>query len=746
MVSEALIGDLLIRAGLIDTSALSRAREEQQKCGISLASALANLGLADERGITVAIAKSLQLESLSAELPDVSPDVSALLPPDFCRKRRIVPLSLKGKVLRLAVIDPMDYATTQDAEFRSGKRVTAVVASEASIRALLDRVYPVQEEADQVLSASGLEGEVESVVDTELEVVDPAKLAKDTKMPPVVRLVNLILSGAAKEGASDIHMEPKDSHLQVRYRMDGLLRAVIKIPKNQQDAAISRMKIISGMDIADRRRPQDGRSRLRFEGKRIDLRVSTLPTHFGEKVVIRLLDSRRAQVAMDQMGLTEENLHNLQLMLSRPQGMVLVTGPTGSGKSSTLYTALNWVKSPTKNIITVEDPVEYQLDGVNQVQINPKAGITFAAGLRSILRQDPNIILVGEIRDQETAGIALEAAQTGHLLLSTLHTNDAPGSITRLLDLGIEPFLISSAIIGILAQRLVRKPCPMCSEPRQPSADAIEKAGGASRLPADAKWVAGRGCEECNHSGAKGRMAIHELLVVNEEVRELITRRASEHAIRKAARDGGMRTLLEDGIVKAAAGLTTLEEVVRVVSADDAAVLKEDATKPASNSPATDQSSEEEIQLSSEEAPAAPNSDSAQPESRAQHRVLVVEDSRTILAVVKYFLELEGFAVLEAKDGEVGLKVAKRDHPDVIVTDCNMPGMDGMAMVREIRAHPPTRDIAVIMLTSENSVEREEQALAAGADDFILKPVEPRRLAARVKSVLARTTARRDSN
>ncbi len=743
MVSEALIGDLLIRAGLIDTSALSRAREEQQKRVISLSSALANLGLADERGITVAIAKSLQLESLSAELPDVSPDVSALLPADFCRKRQIVPLSLKGKALRLAVINPMDYATTQDAEFRSGKRVTAVVASEASIRALLDRVYPVQEEADQVLSASGLEGEVESVVDTEFEVVDPAKLAKDTKMPPVVRLVNLILSGAAKEGASDIHMEPKESHLQVRYRMDGLLRDVIKISKNQQDATISRMKIISGMDIADRRRPQDGRSRLRFEGKRIDLRVSTLPTHFGEKVVIRLLDSRRAQVAMDQMGLTQENLHNLQLMLSRPQGMVLVTGPTGSGKSSTLYTALNWVKSPTKNIITVEDPIEYQLDGVNQVQINPKAGITFAAGLRSILRQDPNIILVGEIRDQETAGIALEAAQTGHLLLSTLHTNDAPGSITRLLDLGIEPFLISSAIIGILAQRLVRKPCPRCSEPREPSADAIEKAGGASRLPANAKWVAGRGCQECNQSGAKGRMAIHELLVVNEEVRELITRRASEHAIRKAARDGGMRTLLEDGIVKAAAGLTTLEEVVRVVSADDAAVLKEDATKPASSLSAAHQSSEEEIQLSSEEAPVVPNSDSAQTDSRAQQRVLVVEDSRTILAVVKYFLELEGFAVLEAKDGEAGLEIAKRDHPDVIVTDCNMPGMDGMAMVREIRAYPLTRDIAVIMLTSENSVEREEQALAAGADDFILKPIEPRRLAARVKSVLARKPAGR---
>src|SRR5437879_6874814 len=379
-------------------------------------------------------------------------------------------------------------------------------------------------------------------------------------------------------------MEPKESHLQVRYRVDGFLREVMKVPKNQSDATISRMKIISGMDIADRRRPQDGRSRLKYEGKRIDLRVSTLPTQFGEKVVIRLLDNKRAQVTMEQLGLTAENKHAFQLMLSRPQGMVLVTGPTGSGKTSTLYTALNWVKSPAKNIITVEDPIEYQLEGVNQVQINTKADVTFAAGLRSILRQDPNIILVGEIRDRATAGIALEAAQTVHLLLSTLHTNDAPGTITRLLGLGIEPFLISSAVIGILAQRLVRRPCPSCSVPQPPSADAIEKAGGASRLPANAKWIAGRGCEECGQSGSKGRIAIHELLVVNDDVRELISRRASEHAIRKAAREAGMRTLLEDGILKAARGLTTLDDVVRVVAADDTAVHKEEATRPEAGS------------------------------------------------------------------------------------------------------------------------------------------------------------------
>jgi len=587
----------------------------------------------------------------------------------------------------------------------------------------------------EALSGADVQGEVEPVGETDLEVVDPTKLAQDTQMPPVVRLVNLILSGAAKDGASDIHMEPKEGLVQVRYRVDGLLRDVIKIPKAQQEATISRIKIISGMDITERRRPQDGRSRLRFEGKRIDLRVSTLPTNFGEKVVIRLLDSRRAQITMDQMGLSPENLHSLELMLSQPQGMILVTGPTGSGKSSTLYTCLGWVKSSTKNIITVEDPVEYQIEGVNQVQINTKAGITFAAGLRSILRQDPNVILVGEIRDRETAGIALEAAQTGHLLLSTLHTNDAPATISRLLDLEIEPFLIASALIGILAQRLVRRPCTSCVAAAIPGAEVIEKLGGTARLPDGAKLVGGPGCPECKQSGYKGRLAIHELLVVNEEIRELISKRAPEHAIRKAARSAGMRTLLEDGVAKAAQGLTTLDEVVRVAAGEDK-VRRTDSAPTAAQDRHEESATPPMSAFPGEEHTGG---------SKRDERVLVVEDSGTILKVVKYFLELEGFQVLEAADGAAGLETAKREKPHAIVTDYNMPGMDGVTMVKALRADPSTRDIAVLMLTSENSVESETRALSGGADDYILKPVEPRRLAARVKALLARARSRQPS-
>jgi type IV pilus assembly protein PilB len=327
--------------------------------------------------------------------------------------------------------------------------------------------------------------------------------------------------------------------------------------------------------------------------------------------------------------------------------MILVTGPTGSGKSSTLYTSLNWLKSGTNNIITIEDPIEYQLDGVNQVQINTKAGVTFAGGLRSILRQDPNIIFVGEIRDQETAGIALEAGQTGHLLLSTLHTNDAPGTISRLVDLGVEPFLVASSVIGILAQRLVRRCCPACAVPQVPSAETIEKIGGPERLPSNGQWRAGPGCEKCGQTGLKGRMGIHELLQVTDELRELITRRAPEHEIRMAARAGGMRTLLEDGIAKAAQGLTTLEAVLQVAAPADAPV----AESVSNNNP-------------------VPN-DVSPEAGRAQ--VLIVEDDRTISAVVKYFLELEGFEVVIATDGLVGLETAKRNPPQAIVPTSTCP-------------------------------------------------------------------------
>jgi type II secretory ATPase GspE/PulE/Tfp pilus assembly ATPase PilB-like protein/ActR/RegA family two-component response regulator len=715
MSAHGLVGDLLIRTGVVDAARLTRALDVQAKHASTLGRALADLGLADEPSVAAATASALHLEYLSGEPPVIGEDVARLLPADFCRKRRVIPLGLAANCLRLAVADPMDYSVLQDVEFKTGRKTVAVVVTQTWLETAVARLYP---ELDRALSYDMLTGvnpagEIESSNEAEYDLVDPATLARETELPPIVRLVNMILSDAAKAGASDVHIEPQEKFVQVRLRVDGLLRDVLTIPHHLQDQAISRFKIISGIDISERRKPQDGRSRLRFEGRRIDLRVSTLPTQFGEKVVIRLLNSERAILPLDQIDLAQENLRLIRSFLSHAQGMILVTGPTGSGKTSTLYTALNAIKSPTNNIITLEDPIELQLPGVNQMQINTKAGVTFAGGLRSILRQDPNVILVGEIRDQETADIALQASQTGHLLLSTLHTNDAPSTLTRLFDLGVQPFLVASSILGIVAQRLVRRPCPSCAVPEPPSADAIEKAGGASRLPADGRWVVGKGCQTCGQTGIKGRIAIHEVLEVNDEIRDLISNRASEQAIRKAGKRGGMRTMFEDGLAKAAQGLTTLDEVLRVVSPDESA------------------------EASAEARQAAARDGGPEPDFRDK-RILVVEDSPTIVSVIKYFLELEGFEVLTATDGLLGLELALKERPDVIISDVNMPGMDGIAMVKALRQDARTRGVRVLMLTSEDSVESETDGLAAGADDYILKPVEPRRLAARVKALLVR--------
>jgi type IV pilus assembly protein PilB len=758
MSSYGFVGDLLIRKGLVDAAGLARAVEAQAAKPATLGRALARLGLADESAVAVETACALHLaffEYNDNEPPEVDEKVAATLPAEFCKKRGVLPLAIDGNVLKVAVIDPLDDSALQDVKFRTGKKITAVVVTQTGFDLLYARIHPDKDRAVayDMLATENPSGEVELTNDDEYELIDPEKLAKGVKLPPIIRLVNLILSDAASAGASDVHVEPQEKSLQVRQRVDGMLRDVLTIPHHLQDQTVSRFKIMSGMDIAERRKPQDGRSRLRFEGRRIELRVSTLPTQFGEKVVIRLLNSDRAILPIDQINFAAHPLRVMKAFLARPQGMILVTGPTGSGKTSTLYTALNSIKSSSNNIITLEDPIEFQLPGVNQTQINAKAGVTFATGLRSILRQDPNVILVGEIRDHETAEIAMQAALTGHLLLSTLHTNDAPGTITRLIDLGIAPFLVASSLLGIVAQRLVRRPCPDCAVAHQPDAELLEKIGGAARLPADGKFVVGQGCPKCAGSGTKGRLAIHEMLEINNEVRDLINHRASEGAIRKAARRNGMRTLFEDGLEKAAQGLTTIEEVLRVVSQDEPAEAEVEQAPPAitvappvvsvAPPPPVQAAAPQAPSVQAETAQAETAQDQAAPDPNApRRRVLVVEDSHTIASVVKYFLELEGFDVLLADNGRKGLAKALLERPDFIVSDVHMPDMGGLEMVKTIRADPSMSDVRILMLTSEASVDFEAEGLAAGADDYILKPVEPRRLAARVKALLARSRSR----
>ena len=755
MNKHGLIGQALIRSGVIDEAGLGRALEEQSRQPGTLGRAIANLQLGDESTVGRAIASALNLQFFDGDGPSHDTLSAGALSVDFCRKRSIFPLGAERGRLTLAMTDPLDYPTIQDVEFRAGKKVVPVLVTQTWLETKLDLNAPKEAPAPtpppqaarsyEDLTTVDPAGEVEATA-PEIDLLDPATLAKDTNLPPIVRLVNLILSEAAAAGASDIHIEPQETFLQVRQRVDGLLREVLTVPQHLKDQVISRLKIISGMDIAERRKPQDGRSRLRFQGKRIQLRVSTLPTQFGEKVVIRLLNSDRAIQPLEELGFTPENLGLMKTFLARPQGMILVTGPTGSGKTSTLYTALKSVKSPTNNIITLEDPIELQLPGVNQMQVNVKAGVTFADGLRSILRQDPNIILVGEIRDAETAGIALQAAQTGHLLLSTLHTNDAPATITRLLDLGIQPFMVAASLVGIIAQRLVRRVCPSCAVPQQPSKEALERIGGWSQLPADGKWVVGKGCERCGRSGLKGRLPIHEILPLDDEVRAMISSRESEQDIRAAARRAGMRTLLEDGIGKAALGLTTLEEVLRVVASQAGGETSLDARSALNDG--RGHKTETHASVSPPPAapvpppPAAPTLAVDPPSSDSRRRVLIVEDSPTVVSVVQYFLELEGFDVLVAEDGRKGLDMALAERPDMIVTDVNMPAMTGPEMVRALRSDARCAHTRILMLTSESSVEAEAEGLQAGADDYILKPVEPRRLAARVKALMGRSSGR----
>jgi len=739
-MKQPVIQEILARSGIVDATGLERALEIQARDGGSLGRILADLGLCAEDAAARAVASGLGLDYVNLDEAEPPAEADLCLPPEFCRQRRVLPLGVRDRAVRLAMADPLDLGTLQDVQFRTSKRAIAVVAAESAVLRLLKRLFPELEKTglpEELIPTVSPEGELEGSAEDDYEVVDPAELAKDIKLPPIVRLVNAILTDAAKAGASDIHLEPQESSMQVRQRVDGMLRDVQRVPRHLQASVVSRLKIISGMDIAERRKPQDGRSRLRVQQRRIDLRVSTLPTNYGEKVVIRLLESAGARTDMAQLGFTPELLEQFQGLLSRPQGMILVTGPTGSGKTSTLYASLNWIKSSAKNIITVEDPIEYQLAGINQVQINGRAGVTFAAGLRSILRQDPNIVLVGEIRDHETAGIALEAAQTGHLILSTLHTNDAPSSITRLIDLGVEPFMAASSLIGILAQRLLRRVCAACGKERAPATGTLERFGGAERLPPDARWMYGTGCEECGQSGHKGRLAVHELLLVTDEIRDLISRRAAEHQVRESSRRAGMRSLAQDGVVKAALGLTTLEEVLRVAPPDENSSITSVARpSTAAAIPGRRASAE----------PAGVPAGVVSPRDGDKGRVLIVEDSPTVVTVVKYFLELEGFEVLVAEDGLTGLQMARSAVPDLVVSDLNMPGMDGLALTRALRSDPQTRGIAILMLTSEGSADSEARGLESGVDDYLVKPVEPKRLAARVKAILGRARGRAAAN
>ena len=554
---KKLLGEVLVESGLITQEQLAEAMALQKQSKERLGRVLLGMGIATEKDIAMAIAKQLGLEFV--DLDNVVPEESALLelPEHLARRFQLIPLGgLNGK-LKLGMVDPLDVLALDDARRHTGKEIDVVVIAHDGFLRVLNQ-YPALDDSVKAMIA-----EIKTDAAEELGLDTLRKLVDDA---PVVRLVNVIIVQALRQRASDIHIEPQETRVRVRYRIDGALYVVMTPPAHIHAAIISRIKIMAEMDIAERRLPQDGRIQLKVESKEIDLRVSTIPTVFGEKVVMRILDKSQTLVSIEKVGLIAENRIRFESLLTKPYGIVLLTGPTGSGKTTTLYTILNKLNSTESNIITVEDPVEYQLAGISQVQVNVKAGLTFANGLRSFLRQDPDIIMVGEIRDEETARIAIHAAMTGHLVLSTLHTNDAAGAITRLVDMGIEPFLVSSSLIGVIAQRLIRILCDKCKQPYTPPAEVLQRLGAAV-LAGDDQLPIHRpvGCEFCNKIGYRGRIGIFEIMVCDDEIKSLITKRASIAEIKDEAVKKGMWTLAEDGLEKVILGVTSPEEVLDVV-------------------------------------------------------------------------------------------------------------------------------------------------------------------------------------
>ena len=551
------LGEQLVERGLITREQLWEAMRVQSRTGESLPRVLVKLGMVSPEDL------GERTERAAVSLSDLDESVLKTIPEQMVREYRVLPVKRQGNRLLVAMVDPSNLLVLDNLRLITGCDIEAVAVNEKEIDAAITKWFgiPEIEKAFQEFDVLAGGEEPEETVALEEEMVEEA---------PIVRLVNSLFMQAIEMDASDIHVEPREGGVRVRFRIDGMLREIMTLPRKVRAAMLSRIKIMADMDIAEKRRPQDGRIQIRFSRREIDMRVSTLPTVYGEKIVTRLLDKGKMQnYKVAQLGFSPYNLERFMRLLRNAYGIILITGPTGSGKTTTLYAALNELNTVEKNITTVEDPVEYMLPGINQTQVNVKAGMTFAEALRSILRQDPDIIMVGEMRDSETAEIAVRAATTGHLVLSTLHTNDSAGAIPRLIEMGVEPFLVSSAVLGIVAQRLVRTVCPNCKEAYQLPADAWEREFMGVPPQETVTLYRGKGCELCGGTGYKGRMPIHEVLPVSSSLRTLIVSRAGADVIKRRAIEEGMITLKEDGIRKAREGLTTVEEVMRVAYAEE---------------------------------------------------------------------------------------------------------------------------------------------------------------------------------
>ena len=670
---------------------------------------------------------------------DVVPDTSAqdIVSEQLVRRFNVLPLHLTDSYLEVATANPFDIDAEKMLAFASGREVRMLLASPSSIRRGIEAMFPSEDEVSKLLGGLESDAYVQQLEDD----LDEGASADEASHAPIIRLVDMMLADGIASRASDIHVEPVDGGVVVRYRIDGVLRQVMKIPRSAGLPLISRIKIMSGLDIADRRRPQDGRARVAVNGSPVDLRVSTLPASGGEKVVIRILNTKATVLTLESLGMSEDERATIQALLDNKEGIILVTGPTGSGKTTTLYSALRLVQNEGVNIVTVEDPVEYKLgENIVQVQVQEKAGLTFASALRSILRQDPDVVLVGEIRDGETAQVAVQASLTGHLVLSTLHTNDAPNAVTRLVDMGIESYKLATALRGVVAQRLMRRLCPAC---REPAGEEIPERL-RRHIPRGTPLFRAVGCPECAMTGYRGRFCIVEVLTMNAEIERLIGAGAPADRIAEAARANGMRALWWSGLRHVLSGETAVDELLRVVDVpgeEAPAAAPPPPPPPAARPPAPRgyahaSSADADFGIGFEliDEPGAP----ASAVSALGAKILLVEDEDSLRRVMKDLLEREGYVISEARDGVQALDQVDRHAPALIMLDLNLPGLDGYTVLEQLRSRPATAHIPVIVLTAKGDEDNEVRVFELGADDFLTKPFRARALSARLQAVLAR--------
>ena len=723
--------------GLISPELLQQLRGKSES-GRTLWECLVAEKIATDAQIIEKLSARFRLKIADTSKIDIS--VGGGVPEQLARRYRVLPLRLTDSFLELATANPFDLDAEKALAFATAREIRLFLLAPSKISEKLDEMYRPEKTLDKMFE--GMQGAADLVQLADTAPPEEMNISEaDASQKPVVRLVDMIISEGILSRASDIHVEPEEGGVAVRYRIDGVLRQVMKIPRQAGLPLISRIKIMSSLDIADRLRPQDGRARVAVNGQPIDLRVSTLPAQLGEKVVIRILDSRATVKSLDTLGLNPGEAEAIKRLLENHEGILLVTGPTGSGKTTTLYSAINQIKSEGVNIVTVEDPVEYRMQGIVQVQVQEKAGLTFAAALRSILRQDPNVVLVGEIRDKETAQIAVQASLTGHLVLSTLHTNDAANAVTRLVDIGVEPYKIAASLRGVVAQRLMRKLCLTCKE--------VWMEAPPERLrrwiPSGTPLYRAAGCPDCAMTGYRGRFSILEILTMTAELERLIAAGEAADRIAAAARRGGMKSLWDSGLAHVTRGESTIEELTRVVDIPD----EEEAPPPAEKvSPRASGAGRlsggaealsvapvsTHFDLLEEQPPARRSGAHGQPASK----VLLVDDEDSLRKVMKDLLERDGYIVTEARDGVQALDQVDRVGPDIIVLDLNLPGLDGYGVLSHLRSRPATANIPVIVLTAKGDEDNEVRVFELGADDFLTKPFRARALSARLEAVLGR--------